>query len=82
MGDGELVVTSGDDGRLRLFNYPCVVDDAPCRYVGVKGAVLAYRLVMLRATGKHDTFKTGAWLARGTVWFRCTLHWSWGVTGP
>ncbi|KAG2450199.1 hypothetical protein HYH02_000301 [Chlamydomonas schloesseri] len=35
VGDGELVVTSGDDGRLRLFNYPCVVDDAPCRtYLG------------------------------------------------
>ncbi|GFR41097.1 hypothetical protein Agub_g1741 [Astrephomene gubernaculifera] len=35
MGEGELVVTAGDDGRVRLFNYPCVVEDAPCRtYLG------------------------------------------------
>ncbi len=31
VGDGEVVVTAGDDGRLRLFNYPCVIDDAPGR---------------------------------------------------
>ncbi|PNH12713.1 Lipoxygenase y domain-containing protein 1 [Tetrabaena socialis] len=34
-GEGEVVVTAGDDGRLRLFNYPCVVEDAPDRtYLG------------------------------------------------
>jgi WD40 repeat protein len=34
-GEGEYVVTSGDDGRVRLFAYPCVIDDAPCRtYLG------------------------------------------------
>ena len=25
------VVTAGDDGRVRLFNYPCVIDKAPAR---------------------------------------------------
>ena len=32
-GTGQLVVAAGDDGRLRLFNYPCVVDGAPHRQV-------------------------------------------------
>lgn len=27
----EYVLTSGDDGRVRLFNYPCVVENAPSR---------------------------------------------------
>ncbi len=25
-------MTAGDDGRVRLFNYPCVVGGAPHRY--------------------------------------------------
>ncbi|KAG2499991.1 hypothetical protein HYH03_002273 [Edaphochlamys debaryana] len=34
-GDGDVVVTAGDDGRVRLFNYPCVIEDAPGRtYLG------------------------------------------------
>ena len=37
-GDGEYVVTASDDGKVRLFNYPCVIEEAPCRSVdGEKG---------------------------------------------
>jgi hypothetical protein len=28
-GVGEVVAAAGDDGRVRLFNYPCVVEGAP-----------------------------------------------------
>jgi hypothetical protein len=28
-GVGEVVASAGDDGRVRLFNYPCVVEGAP-----------------------------------------------------
>ena len=28
---GTLLLAAGDDGRLRLFNAPCVVEDAPSR---------------------------------------------------
>ena len=31
VGDGEYVVTASDDGKVRLFNYPCVVEEAPSR---------------------------------------------------
>ena len=31
VGDGDYVVTASDDGKVRLFNYPCVVEEAPCR---------------------------------------------------
>jgi len=27
----EYVLTAGDDGRIRIFNYPCVVENAPNR---------------------------------------------------
>lgn len=27
---GDLVVAASDDGMVRLFNYPCVVENAPC----------------------------------------------------
>jgi hypothetical protein len=30
--DGEYVVSASDDGRVRIFNYPCVVEDAPHRW--------------------------------------------------
>lgn len=28
---GDLLVTSDDDGMVKLFNYPCVIHDAPHR---------------------------------------------------
>ncbi|GLC44364.1 hypothetical protein PLESTF_000049800 [Pleodorina starrii] len=35
VGEGDIVATAGDDGRVRLFNFPCVIEDAPCRtYLG------------------------------------------------
>lgn len=37
-GEGEVVVTAGDDGRLRLFSYPCVIEDAPDRCARGPGA--------------------------------------------
>ena len=30
-GMGQVLVTGSDDGMVRLFNYPCVVEGAPCR---------------------------------------------------
>jgi len=30
-GEGQYVATAGDDGRIRLFAYPCVVEAAPDR---------------------------------------------------
>lgn len=30
-GVGQMLTTAGDDGRVRLLSYPCVVDDAPAR---------------------------------------------------
>eukprot|EP00983_Pelagomonas_calceolata_P121532 1160808-Pelagomonas_calceolata.AAC.12 len=31
----EYVLTAGDDGRVRIFNYPCVVENAPGRKAGM-----------------------------------------------
>ena len=42
--DGHYLVTSGDDGLVRLFNYPCVVEDAPYRaYRGHSSHVMMVR---------------------------------------
>jgi len=42
---GEIVVTANDDGMVRLFNYPCVVENAPCReYRGHASHVAAVRI--------------------------------------
>ncbi|KAF5837533.1 hypothetical protein DUNSADRAFT_4226 [Dunaliella salina] len=41
----EYVLTAGDDGRVRIFNYPCVVENAPCReYVGHCSHVMDVRV--------------------------------------
>ena len=43
-GEHPVVVTSGDDGAVRLFNYPCVVEDAPNRkYIGHSSHVMMAR---------------------------------------
>ncbi len=40
----QLVVTSDDEGRVKLFNYPCVVEDAPHRaYRGHSSHVMGVR---------------------------------------
>lgn len=31
--DAPLLATAGRDGAVRLLNYPCVVESAPCRCV-------------------------------------------------
>jgi hypothetical protein len=31
-GQGPYLASCGDDGRVRLFTYPCVVEGAPCRW--------------------------------------------------
>ncbi len=38
-GEGDVVVTAGDDGRLRLFSYPCVIEDAPGRWAASERAM-------------------------------------------
>uniref|UniRef100_A0A383W527 PLAT domain-containing protein n=1 Tax=Tetradesmus obliquus TaxID=3088 RepID=A0A383W527_TETOB len=43
-GIGQLLATAGDDGRVRLLSYPCVVDDAPARvYPGHSSHVMNVR---------------------------------------
>ncbi|KAK9824333.1 hypothetical protein WJX72_009517 [[Myrmecia] bisecta] len=58
-GEGQCVVTSSDDGRVRLFNYPCVVDGAACReYGGHSSHVLCVRFSpdnrYVASAGGHD----------------------------
>lgn len=44
MDSGEFLATSGDDGLVKLFNYPCVVEDAPHRaYRGHSSHVMCAR---------------------------------------
>lgn len=49
--DGEFLVTGGDDGRVRLFNYPCVVQKAPNRHVfptqGIQGGTACISVLQL-----------------------------------
>ena len=46
-GEHPVVVTSGDDGAVRLFNYPCVVEDAPNRkYIGHSSHVMMARFAV------------------------------------
>ncbi|MEW5309958.1 MAG: hypothetical protein WDW38_001797 [Sanguina aurantia] len=43
-GEGQYVVTASDDGRIRLMNFPAVVQAAPCReYVGHSSHVMDVR---------------------------------------
>jgi len=56
---GQILVTSGDDGSVRVFNYPCVVEDAPCRkYIGHSSHVMMARFSpdnrWVITTGGHD----------------------------
>jgi len=56
---GQVLVTSGDDGSVRVFNYPCVVEDAPCRkYIGHSSHVMMARFSpdnrWVITTGGHD----------------------------
>jgi microtubule-associated protein-like 6 len=42
--DGQLLVTADDSGLVKLFNYPCVVEDAPHRaYRGHSSHVMGLR---------------------------------------
>ena len=57
--DEKYVVTAGDDGVVRLFNCPCVVEDAPSRaYQGHAAHVSQVRFLMndeaLVTTGSND----------------------------
>lgn len=58
VGEGDVLVTAGDDGRVRLFNYPCVVEDAPCRSVPAAAAA---------------AFDPFALFLLGLLWFRGVL---------
>lgn len=53
------VVTSDDDGKVKLFNYPCVIEDAPHRaYRGHSSHVLSVRFncddSLVCSGGGHD----------------------------
>ena len=57
--DGRILVTTGDDGSVKVFNYPCVVEDAPCRkYIGHSSHVMMARFSpdnrWVITTGGHD----------------------------
>ncbi|GFH12276.1 uncharacterized protein HaLaN_07928, partial [Haematococcus lacustris] len=43
--EGAYVVSASDDGRVRLFAFPCVIEDAPYRaYLGHCSHVMAVRV--------------------------------------
>ncbi|KAG1660169.1 hypothetical protein FOA52_005269 [Chlamydomonas sp. UWO 241] len=57
--DETLLVTGDDHGRVKLFNYPCVIDDAPSRvYHGHSSHVMATRFscndAFVCSGGGHD----------------------------
>jgi len=49
------VVAVGDDGMVRLFNYPCVVEYAPCRCAAAVAHIIrAARTRTIRAQYAHN----------------------------
>lgn len=58
-GRGQYVATAGDDGRVRVFNYPCVIENAPClEYKGHSSHVVGVRFSpdnrWVASVGGHD----------------------------